>query len=40
MSAFLSRTSISKECVRDINVLFFKSVDTLFVGLKCIDRSM
>ena len=39
-STFLSHTSSSKEVCLDINVLFLKSVDTLFMGIKPIDRSM
>ena len=34
LSTLLSRTSSSKGCVRDMKVLFLKSVDTLFMGIK------
>ena len=40
LSTFLSHTSSSQGCVRDIKVLFLKSVDTLFMGIKRIDQSM
>ena len=40
LSTFLSYTSSSKGCVRDVKVLFLKSVDTLFMGIKRIDQSM
>ena len=36
----VTHTSSSKGCVRDVKVLFLKSVDTLFMGIKHIDQSM
>ena len=40
VSTLLSHTSIPQECVCDINVLYLRSVDTLFVGNKRINQSM